>query len=211
MPLIKKIITEAGIIGIWELLETSNELEKIFQFTNDEKTDYERLKFNKRKTEFLSTRLLIEILIGKKVEIDYLLSREPILKNESQFISISHSNDLVAVFLSSKCRIGIDVEQVDRNIGNAAKRFLSVKETENIECLDNPQIGKIIYWCAKESIFKCTLQGRILFNQQIAIEPFLLKEEGTFHGTLKTNSGIENFKLNYFQYKNNMVVFCVPL
>lgn len=211
MPIVKKIETEEGILGIWEIEESVEELERSFHFTEMEKADFQRIKFDKRKKEFLSTRLLIELLVGTKVEIEYSNSRAPLLKNDSRFISISHSDDLVTVFLSSKCRIGIDAERIDRNIGNAAKRFLSNKEIEDIQHLNNQQIGKITYWCAKESIFKCTLQERILFSTQIAIAPFLLEVEGTFNGTLNTNSGIENFKLNYFSYKNNMIVFCVPL
>lgn len=211
MPFVKKITTEAGILGIWELIEPAHELEEIFTFSESERTEYQRIKFDKRKLEFLGIRLLTEILAGKKAEIEYLPTGKPELKNESQFISISHSDNLVAVFLSSKCRIGIDAERIDRNIGQVAKRFLSSDETKDIERLYNQQIGKIVYWCGKESIFKCTLQNKILFNQHISIAPFLLNEEGFFRGSLHTNSGIENFRLNYFRYKNNMVVYCVPL
>lgn len=211
MPFVKKIELEEGILGIWELQESANELEENFHFTDNERSNYQQIKFDKRKKEFLSTRLLTESLIGKKVEIEYLASGKPFIKNDSRYISISHSDNLATVFLSSKCRIGIDAERIDRNIGKAAKRFLSKKETEDIQLSDNQQIGNITYWCAKESIFKCTLQDSILFNQQIAITPFSLKNEGSFLGTLNSNSGIENFKLSYFHYKNNMIVFCVPI
>ena len=211
MPFVKKIETESGILGIWELDETANELEEVFQFSSAEKSEYQQLKFDKRKIEYLSTRLLIEILADKKIEIDYHSSREPLLRNESLFISISHSDNLVAVFLSSECRVGIDVERIDRNVEQVATRFLSSKESGDIQLMVDQQIGKILYWCAKESIFKCTFQKRILFSQQINISPFLFNEEGSFYGSLITDSGTENFKLSYFQLKNNMIVFCVPL
>jgi phosphopantetheinyl transferase len=186
-------------------------LESIFNFSDSEKIEYQQIKFDRRKKEFLSTRLLTKILVGRKAEIEYLPSRKPLLRNEPQYISISHSENLVAVFLSPKCRIGIDAERMDRNISQVAKRFLSINETEDIERLNDQQLGKILYWCGKESIFKCTLQSKILFNQHISIAPFLLNEEGTFLGSLHSNSDSENFKLNYFRYKNNIVVYCVPL
>ena len=211
MPLVKKIATEAGILGIWELLETVSELEQLFQLTESENDEYQQIKFERRKTEYLAIRILTQILSGKKVEIEYLPSRKPRLKNESSFISISHSQNLVAVLIAANHRIGIDAEQVDRHIGNAAKRFLSDKEADDIQHLEDQQIGKILYWCAKESIFKCTQNQGILFNKQILILPFQPYDKGTFHGSLTIGEKIENYKLWYFKYKNNMVVYCVPL
>ncbi len=154
MPLVKKITTEAGILGIWELLETVGELEQIYPLSDNEKEEYQRIKFDRRKAEFLSTRILTQILLERKVEIEYLPSRKPRLKNESLFISISHSQNLIAVLITTKNRVGIDAERVDRNIGQAAKRYLSAKEADDIQLLEDQQIGKILYWCAKESIFQ---------------------------------------------------------
>jgi 4'-phosphopantetheinyl transferase len=211
MPLVKKITTEAGILGIWELLETAEELEQLIQLADNEKVAYRQIKTERRKTEFLTIRILTQLLSGKKVEIEYLPTRKPRLKNDSSFISISHSQNLVAVLIAKKHQVGIDVEQVDRNIGNVAKRFLSDNEADDIQHLTNPQIGKILYWCAKESIFKCTQNQGIQFNTQILIKPFQLSGEGTFRGKLIIGEKIENYKLWYFSYKNNTVVYCVPL
>lgn len=211
MPLVKKIINEVGILGIWELLESVSELEQIIHLSDKEKTEYRQIKFERRKTEFLSTRILTQILISKKAEIEYLPSRKPKLRGESSHISISHSKNIVAVLITTKHPAGIDVEQIDRHIGRAAKRYLSDKEADDVQHFEDPQIGKILYWCAKESIFKCTFHQGIQFNRQISIAPFQTFDEGSFKGTLTTGSAIENYKLWYFRYKNNMVVYCVPM
>ncbi len=211
MPLVKKIITEAGILGIWELLETVYELMHIFDFSENEKQEFVQIKNERRKAEYLSTRLLAQILLEKKVEIEYLPSRKPELKNESTFISISHSENLVAVLIAEKHHVGIDAERIDRNINQVANRFLSADEADHIQHLKDSQVGKILYWCAKESIFKCTPHEGVQFNTQISIEPFQPKSEGFFVGSLKTEDCIENYRLWYFHYKNNMVVYCVPL
>lgn len=211
MPLVKNIITEAGVLGIWELSESVQELETIFSFSVKEMDDYCQINSEKRKTEYLSARLLTSILLGEKVEITYLESRKPMLKNNSSFISISHSNNLVAVLITPNHPVGIDAELINRNIDHVAKRFLSVDEATHIEKSANPQTEKILYWCAKESIFKCTPNQGIQFNSQIAIEPFLLKDKGLFFGRLILEHSIEAYKLWYFTYKNNMIVYCVLL
>ncbi len=211
MPLVKKIKTEAGILGIWELYETLNELEGIFNFSQRETKEYLLIKNIRRKAEYLTTRLMTQKILGKKAEIEYLPSRKPILKNESSFISVSHSKNLVAVLIAKKHHVGVDAEQVDRNIDQVTTRFLSDEELNHIRQFENQQLVKILYWCAKESIFKCTPHEGIQFNSQISIIPFHLENEGFFQGTLRIDAEYENFKLWYFHYKNNMVVYCVPL
>ena len=211
MPLVKKIKAEAGILEIWELIETIYELERIFNFSEKEREEYQQIKNERRKAEYLSIRIMTQQILGKKVEIAYLPSRKPVLKNDTSFISVSHSKNLVAVLITKKHHVGIDTELIDRNIDRVAKRFLSAEEVNHIRQFKNQQIGKILYWCAKESIFKCTPHDGIQFNSQILIIPFRHENKGSFFGMLKTDSGHENFKLWYFPFKNNMVVYCVPL
>lgn len=211
MPLVKKIITEAGVLGVWELTESLQKLENIFSFSVKEMEEYCHINSVKRKIEYLSTRLLITALLDEKDEIIYLDSGKPVLKKNSSFISISHSNNLVSVLITQNHPVGIDAELINRNIDHVAKRFLSVEEATHIKKSANPQTEKILYWCAKESIFKCTPNQGIQFNSQIAIEPFLLKDKGFFFGKTILEHKIEAYKLWYFRYKNNMIVYCVPL
>ena len=211
MPLVKKIGTDAGVLGLWEMLEPLDELEHKFNFSRKEKSEYSAIKSIRRKTEYLCARLLTEILIGKKVEIIYLESGKPVLINEHHHISISHSKNLVAVLISKIYQTGIDTETTDRNIDMVTKRFLSPEEAKHIQESSYPQIEKIVYWCAKESIFKCTQNQGIHFNTQIAIEPFQYQKEGYFFGKLILENSTEKYKLWYFPFKNNMIVYCVPL
>jgi phosphopantetheinyl transferase len=206
MPFSKKIETPEGVIGIWELTESSSNLEADFQFSDAEKATFESFKIEKRKKEFLAVRVLLKEILGRKAEIIYDESGKPILKNISCNLSISHSAQLAVVFLSKK-NIGIDTENIHRHIQPVVNRFLSEKEKEQTSNTPDTQTAQILYWSAKEAIFKCTREKNIQFNTGILIQP------ETKHGelcgqVLKTNH-TTHFELRYFFHQNNVVVYCV--
>ncbi len=205
MPLVEKITTESGLLGIWKITESASELVTNFQFTLSEKEEFGKIKAEKRKIEFLSVRLLLKELIGKKQEIQYLQTGKPELKTRKQNISISHSANFVVILLSDK-KIGIDVEDTRRNVEKIVTRFLHNDELQQIQNTNNQQVAKILYWGAKEAVFKCTNKQNVEFKKQIIIDPFSLKEEGKFTATL--NKTIR-YKLWYKMVENNVIVSCV--
>lgn len=207
MPFSKKIETPEGVIGIWELAaDNSSELEAGFQFSDSEKVTFESLKIEKRKKEFLAVRLLLKEILGQKAKIIYDESGKPKIKNSKLNISISHSTQLAVVFLSEK-NIGIDAENITRNIKTVVDRFLSEKEKVQTSNAPDTQTAQIIYWSAKEAIFKCTRETNILFNSEILIQP--AAKPGDLHGHVFKNKRTEHFYLRYFFHQNNVVVYCV--
>ena len=208
MSIVEKINTEAGIVGIWKLSESVNDLISKFNFSEIEKEEFKKNKADKRKIEYLATRFLIQNLIDKKPEIEYCESGKPVLKNIQKNISISHSSEFVVVLLSNY-KIGIDVENTNRNIGKIANRFLHKKELAHLESLRNSQACKILYWSAKEAVFKCTEEKNIQFNKQIFIPNFNIENEGQFTATLTCGNTVAHYKLWYFFYENNVIVYCV--
>ena len=205
MPFVKEIETEAGKLGIWELMESPEELSLNFKFSQAEEAEYFRIKGDKRKLEYLATRILLNNILNFKPAVGYEVSGKPYLENSPLQISISHSAELVTVLISDR-KIGIDVENTKRNIDRVARRFLHPKELEHILTLKDSQQAKILYWSAKEAIFKCSDSTGILFNEQIYIFPFNIKKKGLFRGML--NSTVP-FKLWYLFYENNAIVYCV--
>jgi 4'-phosphopantetheinyl transferase len=208
MPFVKKIEVEKGILGIWELTESTERLISAFQFSEYEETEFEKFKGEKRKIEYLSTRLLLQQLLNAKTEITYQKSGRPQIKNSPLHISVSHSAEFVAIFISDEL-VGIDVENVNRNIDRVTKRFLHQKELEWIEKSENRQFSKILFWCAKEAIFKCSNQAGVRFDTQIFIPPFEIGKTDFFKGILITENRKEYYSLWYFYFRNNIVVYCV--
>ncbi len=210
MPFVKKIEVEKGVIGLWKLTESTESLISSFQFSENEEAEFKRFKGEKRQKEYLSTRLLLQQMLNAKTEITYQKSGRPRLKGSVQNISISHSADFVAIFISNEL-VGIDVENANRNIDRVTKRFLNTKELEWIEKSENRQMLKTIFWCAKEAIFKCSNQEGVRFDTQIFIPPFEIVKTDTFKGTLTSERGEEKYNLCYFHFQSNIIVYCVEV
>ncbi len=210
MPFLKKITAPAGTIGIWKLSETSSDLISGVQLSDSEKAAFKNIKNEKRKKEYLAVRALLEKMTGTDTKIDYEKNGRPKLESSPQNISISHSAELAVILLSEE-NAGIDVENTGRNIAPVAKRFLSQAELIHTENLPDKQVVQIIYWSAKEAIFKCSSEENIQFSSQIRILPFELKDEGNLQGELKIKDQTFNFDLSYFRVENNVVVYCVEL
>jgi phosphopantetheinyl transferase len=210
MPFVKKIEVENGLIGIWEITESAGSLIGVFPFSEVEEIEFQKFKGEKRQKEYLATRLLLQNILGKKTEISYQESGRPQIKNSSLNISISHSADYIAIFIS-KDSAGIDIENIHRNIDRVTKRFLHPEELSWIEKTDNRQIVKMMYWCAKEAIFKCSCESGVRFDTQIFIPPFDFEKNNLFNGKLITSNLEENFNLWYFYFGNNMIVYCVEV
>lgn len=210
MPFVKKIEVENGILGIWKISEPAAALKSDIQLSESEKTEFERFILEKRKVEYLATRLLLKQLLNTKTEIIYDKSGCPKLKNSNLNISISHSSEFVVIVVSDK-QVGIDVENVHRNIDKVTNRFLHHEEYLWAEKQENPQVAKILLWCAKEAIFKCTKLAGVQFDTQIFISPFEMKNSDFFNGKLIGEKGEENYSLWYFYFGNNIMVYCVEV
>ena len=208
MGLAKIIETPAGTLGIWELIETLEELMEVCELTNADKQALNQFSFEKRKKEFLAVRKLAGLLLTSTPEISYKKSGRPVLKNTNLNISISHSAELVVVLISEK-KIGIDAENVNRKIDKVLPRFLNKNEIEFISSSCNQQNFKTLFWSAKEAIYKCADMKEILFNQHIQVDLDPIHKEKTFKGTLTKNNQTLHFKLWSLFYKNNVVVYCV--
>ncbi|MGE0020052.1 MAG: 4'-phosphopantetheinyl transferase superfamily protein [Draconibacterium sp.] len=210
MPFVTEIQIAFGRAGIWELTESPKELSENFLFTPLEKTEFEKINAPKRQTEYLATRLLLQKLSGKKTRISYQPDGRPVLKESKLNISISHSANLVVVLLAETA-CGVDAELKTRNIENVAKRFLHPDEISHIDSSGNGRFLQMLHWCAKEAIFKCSRQHGIQFDQQIRIEPFDFETETFFSGTLLSENTTEHFSLQWMEFKNNIIVFCVEI
>jgi len=208
MGFFHKIENENGLIGIWKLTETSADLLKTVTLSKEEASKFGKIKAERRQTEFLATRLLVKELLGDNYEIVYHGNGKPFFKNRSENISISHSINFVSVFISDK-KVGIDVELATRPIDHVATRFLHPEEEKFISELPNQHLAKMVYWSAKEAIFKCSEEQGIQFNTQIRIDNFNPEIESYFSAQLLFSEKTLKYQLTYEPVENNVLVYCV--
>lgn len=190
MPFIRKIKNSNCIIAIWEMTESLTDLKKI-----SENIKFLEYKSDKRNKEFILTKLLIQNILPEAV-LTYNKYGAPEI-NTNDFISISHSNNLVVIAVS-KSKVGVDIEKIDDRAIKLASKFIS---NENIANLSIKKATLI--WCCKEAIYKWHQKGNLNFKDDIKIESFDVKESGEIFANFNDNK----LTLNYKEFNRHFLVY----
>ena len=190
MPLLSKTEENNATILIWELTESIQELEKISSFSNTS-----HLHSEKRKKEFICSRLLLKEY-NSDLQISYTENGSPILSNE-EFISISHSANLIVIAVSKK-NIGVDIQEISEKPKKLFSKFGNSHHT------DLSKEKCTLVWSIKESVFKYHKIGNVDFRKDIYIPSFMEKEKGKLEITFKNKvtlsafyKRINNYYLSY--------------
>jgi len=188
MPLFKTIPITGGLIGVWELTEKPEDL--FPEFTTEELADpaFQQYSYDKRKVEWLATRILLKQLIGPDFSISYSEHGKPIL-NHPKF---KHLN------------VGLDIENQNRNYNPIMKRYLS--EAEMKHAGNNPLL-QCLYWCAKEAIFKLVPEDGIEFKEQILISPFDPATETQFGARFISGNNETEYQLHFSNFLDQCLVW----
>ena len=94
---------EGGLVGLWEIDESTEELLPKLSPNGDELAGYLQIKNERRKKEWLAARLLLQMLIGEGARIVYAANGKPELVNCNGNISISHSSGFVTIYYHPEC------------------------------------------------------------------------------------------------------------
>lgn len=153
-------------IAFWHITETEDELLRLLP---KEKRYKERVgevsKNPKRRKEWLAVRVLLHQTLGPEVDIDYKSSGSPFLrietensptkraehKEETPYISISHSHGYVALAVSS-APIGIDIEIWGPRALRLVSHFLTSEERSILS--DDAERKAVVLWSVKETTYK---------------------------------------------------------
>ena len=203
----KKEMPKDCLLGTWDISEDLETLLSLVELEPSEQSRLDGFQNYNRKLEFLSVRILLKELAGKKARIIYDETNKPYLKDNSFQISISHSHKLTSVLLSKTKRVGIDLEFMSHRIERIADKFIHPKE----KISSNPELRKYhmyIHWCAKEALYKICDKKQLNFKHNLFIEPFEVSEEGNIKGFVHSETKHNEFDMHYFKMNNYVVVMC---
>lgn len=165
-------INEYTRLGVWKIEETED-------FFKGNVPQHREVTHPHKRLQHLAGRFLLQYLFP---DFPYELiqiadTRKPFLPDERYHFSISHCGDYAAAIVSSKNRVGVDVEEPVEKILTIQNKFLSDKEKEQF--LDEFKTTHFrlptLFWSAKESVFKWYGNGGVDFRQHIQL--FNLQEE----------------------------------
>ncbi|MBW8334016.1 MAG: 4'-phosphopantetheinyl transferase superfamily protein [Prolixibacteraceae bacterium] len=204
MPLFKTISVTNGLLAVWQITESSGELQSFF--TSEELADpnFQKYTFEKRKVEWMAIRVLLKQMTGSGFEIFYTEVGKPVIKHPLyKHISISHSRDFATVYIHQYHSIGIDIESITRNYASVKKRYLSESELEQVK---EDSVLQCIYWCAKEAVFKLVDKEGVDFRKQIHVLPFL-PETNIFFVRYIFDNHVKTLQLQYESFNQHCLVW----
>ena len=141
--------------------------------STDERERAERFRFQRDRQDFIVTRALLRILVGRylrrdpdQVQFSYGTYGKPSLAGEGDQalrFNLSHSQGLALYAITRGRQIGVDVECVreNRDTEAIAQRFFSPQEIAAIESLPEPMRQRAFFscWTRKEAYLKARGDG----------------------------------------------------
>jgi phosphopantetheinyl transferase len=159
-------------ILLWRASESTEELLKRLQPDNALLSEYQSIRLEKRKREWLVSRILLQ-LCKPQARLENLPNGKPVL--DRGYCSFSHCAEYGGLILSDHA-VGLDIQGIDERLMRIAPRYCNPTEIEFAN--KNAFAVEIftILWSAKEAIFKYFGEN-VVFSEDIVIRPFHKDQE----------------------------------
>ena len=198
-------------IAVWQVTETEEELLNLTSVPTDELEEISLFRSESQRRQKLAVRALLNELFEEKMYLNHHDNGKPYLENCATNISITHTDNYVAIITHEEEEVGIDIESLERDFSAVEKKALSEDEIDDLEdnsSNKNEQLA--IYWCAKEAIYKRMSQNRVIYAEQIEVEKFRPKGEGELEATfIHKDEHEEEFDLEYMMFDRHVLVWIV--
>ena len=198
------------MIQVWQITEQPGYFLENITLSEEEKSYYSSLRNETRKKQWLCCRHMIQEIYGRSARIGYDTFGKPWLKGMDNFLGITHSGEMVAVILSVKDPVGIDIEKIRARIERVKDKFLSPEELKDLGSMN--RLEKLhVLWGAKESLYKIHGRPDIEFQRDILIESFdyLCSGLGQCRGRMMTPEGESSFDIFYQKISDHLLVYAM--
>lgn len=207
MPLLFKH-TEP-LLGVWKIEESPEELLSMLEKPSVYLPFLQQIKTEKRRQEWLASRVLLKELAGQELAIAYHDDGAPYLPGSLFSLSISHTNGYAAVLLQDKEAPGIDIEYHSNRVLKIRSRFMSAQEDASV-CPDHEVEHLLVYWCAKEALFKMIRQQDVDFIKHLHVEPFFYTGSGDIRVYESRTPQQQSYLLRYKVLPAFVLVYSIP-
>ena len=206
---LRKKLDNKAEIAIWQVTETEEELKSITSVPTDEMEEISLFRSESQRKQKLAVRALINEVFEEKMYLNHHDNGQPYLENCATNISITHTENYVAIIIHDEEEVGIDVESLERDFSVVEQKALSEDEIDDLE-KDKRNEQLAIYWCAKEALFKRMALNRVVYSEQIEVEKFNVRKEGELEATfIHKDEHEEDFELEYMIFDRHVLVWLV--
>lgn len=202
----KKFIHKNCTIYIADIIFDINQLKCQISLSESNELFFENIKNERRKAEWLSVRYYLQSILDAPIQICYLESGKPFLEGSDWRISISHSNEKIAIILSSNYSVAIDIENISERTLKVQHKY--VRDDEKLMFPIFNAYSSTLIWCAKETLYKLIqIQNVDFLNNLIVSEIDSTYSKTSFEGKYISANLILSYTLNFFNYQNFIVVW----
>lgn len=177
MPLLLK--HAAPLWGVWKIEESPDALFSLLENGEEYLSQLEEIHAEQRRREWLASRVLLQMLLGRPVRIAYHPNGAPYLPDSPFSISVSHTKGYAAVLIQEHPAAGIDIEYRSDRVLKIRSRFMNPEEEAALD-REHEAEHLLLHWCAKETLFKMIGREEVDFLKHLHVRTFPYAEEGRF-------------------------------
>ncbi len=210
MPLIFSNHLDNGVsVGVWSHEEDNAFFESNLELYYEEVNELTDIT-ERKQLEWLGSRYLLHKLMGRNYRLATVKDNfgKPYLIGTDKFISLSHSGKYTAAIVSPKTT-GIDIQVIVPKIEKIKNRFMSLKELDHFD-QKKDLLTLMVYWGAKESLFKSYGKGSVDFRKELYVEPFELSDQACKGYVYKDNMAYP-YDLNFLCDENFVLVYVTSI
>ncbi|MDD2634057.1 MAG: 4'-phosphopantetheinyl transferase superfamily protein [Bacteroidales bacterium] len=197
---LKSFAKDNALSAVWKIEEDEQTLNKLCSLTQYDKNLLSNISSMGRRLEILAARATLYTL-NPDITITYK-GRKPICNYG--YVSISHSDTMLAVIWHPSKQVSVDIEAYDPRIIRIAKRAFNINELEfannNIEMLTK-------IWSCKECVYKAVNKSAVEFQQQISVFDF--HEQDNIKCEFNYKSIVKTFFFKHISLYNHALVWGV--
>lgn len=182
--------------AVWEVTETEEELVTVLPPGDQCPED---IRFHLKRIEWSAGRhLLRHLFLEAGLDYQGLLkdpSGKPYAVGSSVQVALSNSFPFIAAQIHPIRPVGIDLEKPRKNLPRVLDRILTPLERKDAG--SDPK-KMLVYWCAKEAMFKINGKRNLIFSRDLQIAPFVRSGNGTIEGSISTEGQVLPVRLDYW-------------
>jgi phosphopantetheinyl transferase len=168
MPLVETVHTNEIYLQIWNISE--NEAFFIGENAAIDRSQLSLYRHPQARLQWLASRMLLYLYLGKE-QYSNLAKNERgkmMLKESDLKVSISHSENLVAVAFST-FQFGIDIQKFNEKIPRLAAKFIPEQDLNLIKNDSNFDQISHVHWGIKEALFKADEEGSLDYRKNLLL------------------------------------------
>jgi 4'-phosphopantetheinyl transferase EntD len=191
---------QQSILGLWHLTEPAEDLLRQLPVAGAYAGLMPTGRDVERPRQWLAGRNLVHELLRHFTDEPAFLrndadTNQPYLAGKPELsVSLSHSGVWVAALLSAAGRVGIDVEIARLKARLLATKFLT--ETELADAGDD-DLKYSLNWSAKETLYKLHSRRRLIFKQNLLLDPYTRQQSGVLTGHLLIDHHRSQYDIHY--------------